>query len=82
MKNHKVSLSVYIKNKYKYGVYEEQLGILADKLGGRCVGGGTCLYNGKRDQQYTFESKEKAQTFLDYPTVRDVILKEYDLVEI
>ena len=78
----KVSLLVYIKNKYKYSTQEEKLGILADQLGGREIGGGTCLATGKRDKQYYFESREKARTFLSYPTVQSTILKEYDLVDI
>lgn len=82
MKNKKVSLLVYIKNKYKYGVREEQLGVLADALGGKFVGGGTNLCDRRRDQQYTFDSIKKAQTFLDYPTVKEAILTEYELVEV
>ena len=83
MKNkYKVSLLVYVKNKYKYGQQEEKLGILADKLGGKEIGGGTCLDTGKRDKQYYFKSYEDANTFLSYPTVKSIILKEYDLVGI
>jgi len=81
MKN-KVSLLVYIKKQYKYSAQEEKLGILADKLGGKEVGGGTCLATGKRDKQYYFKSVEDAETFLSYPTVKQTILKEYDLVKI
>jgi hypothetical protein len=78
----KVSLLVYIKNKFKYSNQEEKLGILADKLGGREVGGGTCLSTGKRDKQFYFKSKQDAETFLSYQTVKETILKEYDLVKI
>ena len=46
-KTNKVSLLVYIKKQYKYSTQEERLGILADQLGGREVGGGTCLATGK-----------------------------------
>ncbi|NBP02179.1 MAG: hypothetical protein EBU90_19040 [Proteobacteria bacterium] len=83
MKNKfKVSLLVFIKNKYKYGREEEKLGILADQLGGKEVGGGTCLATGKRDKQYYFKSREDANTFLSYPTVKNIILKEHDLVDL
>jgi len=76
------SLLVFIKNKYKYSQQEEKLGILADKLGGREVGGGTCLSTGKRDKQFYFISEKDVKTFLEYSTVKDIILKEYDLVRI
>ena len=76
------SLLVYIKNKYKYSNQEEKLGVLADKLGGKEVGGGTCLATGKRDKQYYFKSEEDVNTFLAYPTVKETILKEYDLVKV
>lgn len=76
------SLLVYIKNKYKYGRQEEKLGVLADRLGGREIGGGTDLTTGKRDKQYYFKNEQDVKTFLSYPTVKDIILKEYDLVEI
>jgi len=79
---HEVSLLVYIKKQYKYSIQEERLGILADKLGGREVGGGTCLATGKRDKQFYFKSEKDAKTFLSYPTVKQTILKEYDLVNI
>jgi len=83
MKNkYEVSLLVFVKNKYKYGQEEEKLGILADKLGGKEIGGGTCLSTGKRDKQFYFKSKQDAETFLSYPTTQQVILKEYDLQEI
>ena len=83
MKNKfKVSLLVYVKNKYKYSQQEEKLGILADALGGKEIGGGACLATGKRDKQYYFKSQEDAKTFLSYPTVKQIILKEYDLVDI
>ena len=76
------SLLVFVKNKYKYGNQEEKLGILADKLGGKEIGGGTCLSTGKRDKQFYFQNKQSVDTFLDYPTVKETILKEYDLVEL
>lgn len=79
-KTNKVSLLVYIKKQYKYSTQEERLAILADQLGGREVGGGTCLATGKRDKQYYFKTEKDAKTFLSYPTVRKTILKEYDLV--
>ena len=84
MKNkmNKVSLLVYIKKQYKYSTQEERLGILADKLGGKEIGGGTCLATGKRDKQYYFKCESDAKTFLSYPTVKKTILKEYDLVEV
>ena len=82
MKNKKVSLLVYIKRQYRYGVQEEKLGVLADKLGGKEVGGGTCLATGKRDKQYFFNSEKDAKAFLSYPTVKQTILKEFDLVEV
>lgn len=81
-KKYTVSLLVYIKNKYKYSNQEEKLGLLADKLDGKEIGGGTCLATGKRDKQYYFTSKENAKAFLSYPTVKETILKEFDLVEI
>lgn len=81
MKN-KVSLLVYIKKQYKYSAQEEKLSILADKLGGKEIGGGTCLATGKRDKQYYFKNENDAKTFLSYPTVKQTILKEYDLIEI
>lgn len=77
-----VSLLVYVKNKYKYGKKEEDLCVLVDKLGGRYVGGGTDLCTGKRDQQYYFPSAKEAKTFLNYKTTQEVIMKEYDLVEV
>lgn len=80
-KNSKVSLLVFIKNKYKYTDQESKLQILADKLGGRNIGGGTDLSTGKRDQQFIFNSKKDAKTFLSYSTVKESILKEYDLAE-
>lgn len=81
-KKYEVSLLVFVKNKYKYSKEEEKLGILADKLGGREIGGGTDLSTGKRDKQYYFKSVEDAKTFLSYSTVKNIILKEYDLVKI
>lgn len=77
-----VSLLVFIKNKYKYSSKEEDLVILVDKLGGKYIGGGTDLCTGKRDQQYYFPSNKEAKIFLNYGTVKEVILKDYDLEEI
>ncbi|NBW57243.1 hypothetical protein EBR43_05570 [bacterium] len=81
-KTNKVSLLVYIKKQYKYSTQEERLAILADQLGGKEIGGGTCLATGKRDKQYYFKCERDAKTFLSYPTVKQIILKEYDLIEI
>jgi hypothetical protein len=75
------SLLVFIKNKYKYSDQESKLQILADKLGGRNIGGGTNLSTGKRDQQFVFNNKKDAKAFLSYSTVKESILKDYDLTE-
>jgi len=74
------SVLVYMKKKHAYTRTEERLQVLADGLGGRCVGGGTCLSTGKRDQQFMFKSLDDVKTFLDYPTVREAILSEVDIV--
>jgi len=79
MKSTKVGLSVFVKNKYKYSQKEADLAVLADKLGGRFVGGGTCLSTGDRDQQYVFKKIDDLNTFLDYPTVKEVIKTKYDI---
>lgn len=76
------SVLVYIKKKYAYSQREEQLEVLADALKGTCVGGGTCLSSGKRDKQYMFKSLNDVKTFLDYPTVRESILSDVDIVEV
>lgn len=81
-KDNKVSVLVYMKKKFAYGKREEQLEVLANALGGKNIGGGTNLSNGKRDQQFYFNSKKDAQTFLDYPTVKEAILSEVDIVEV
>jgi len=81
-KSKQVSLLVFIKNRYKYTDQESKLQILADKLGGRNIGGGTDLTSGKRDQQFIFNDKKDAKTFLSYSTVKESILKDYDLKEI
>lgn len=73
------SVLVYMKKKFAYSKREEQLDVLADKLGGRSVGGGTCFVSGKRDQQFLFKSLDDVKTFLDYPTVREAILSEVDV---
>lgn len=77
-----VSLLVFIKNKYKYSDQETKLEVLANKLGGRNIGGGTDLSSGKRDQQFIFNSKQDARTFLSYSTVKESILKDYNLTEL
>ena len=76
------SLLVYVKKKYTYGKREEQLQILADGLGGKFIGGGTDLSSGKRDQQYYFKSMNDVKSFLDYPTVKEAILSEIDIVPV
>lgn len=84
MMNNKYSHSVlvYVKKKFAYSQREEQLEVLANKLGGKNIGGGTNLSNGKRDQQYYFKSLNDVRTFLDYPTVREAILSEVDIVPV
>ena len=81
MKN-KISVLVYVKKKFAYGKREEQMEVLANALGGKNIGGGTNLSNGKRDQQYFFKTLQDAQAFLDYPTVKEAILSEVDIVEL
>lgn len=81
-KENKVSVLVYIKKKYAYGKREEQLEVLANALGGKNVGGGTNLSNGKRDQQFYFNSLKDANAFLEYPTVKESILSDVDIVEV
>jgi len=81
-KDNKVSVLVYMKKKFAYGKREEQLEVLANALGGKNVGGGTNLSNGKRDQQFYFNNINDAKTFLDYPTVREAILSDIDIVEV
>jgi len=76
------SLLVYVKKKYTYGKREEQLQVLADGLGGKFIGGGTDLSTKKRDQQYYFKSIDDVRTFLDYPTVKEAILSEVDIVNV
>jgi len=76
------SVLVYIKKKYAYSKREEQIGHLAYSLKGKFIGGGTNLSNGKRDQQYHFKSLEDVKAFLDYPTVREAILSEVDIVPV
>lgn len=74
------SVLVFIKKKFAYSKREEQLEVLANGLGGKNVGGGTNLSDGKRDQQYYFKSLDNVKTFLDYPTVKEAILSEIDIV--
>jgi hypothetical protein len=81
-KDNKVSVLVYMKKKFAYGRREEQMEVLAHALKGKFVGGGTNLCNGKRDQQYYFKNRETANTFLEYPTVKEAILSEIDIVEV
>jgi len=76
------SLLVFMKKKHAYGKREEQLGILADALKGKFIGGGTDLSTGERDQQFYFKSIEDVNTFLDYPTVKEAIKSKYDIVEV
>jgi len=76
------SLLVFIKRKYAYSVREEQLQILADGLKGKFIGGGTDLSTRERDQQFYFKSVGDAKTFLEYPTVREAIKNNYELVEL
>lgn len=76
------SVLVYMKKKFAYGKREEQLEVLANALGGKNVGGGTNLSNGKRDQQFYFKSLNDVNTFLDYPTVKEAILTEVDVVPV
>jgi len=76
------SVLVFMKKKYAYSKREEQLEILANALGGKNIGGGTCLSTGKRDQQFYFKSIDDAKTFLEYPTVKEAILTEVDIVKV
>jgi len=76
------SVLVYIKKKYAYSKREEQIEVLANALGGKNIGGGTDLSTGKRDQQYYFKSSEDVNTFLNYPTVKEAILNEVDVVPV
>lgn len=78
----KISVLVYMKKKFAYSKREEQLEVLANALGGRNVGGGTDLSTGKRDQQFYFKNLNDAKTFLDYPTVKEAILTDVDIVEV
>ena len=81
--NKEYSLLVFMKAQHKYTDSEVQLEILCkEKYNGRGVGGGTNLSNGKRDQQFVFESKTDAKAFLKHPFTKAVILKDYDLVEL
>lgn len=76
------SVLVYVKKKFAYSAREEQMEVLANALGGKNIGGGTNLSNGKRDQQYYFKSLDNVKTFLDYPTVKEAILSEVDIVPV
>lgn len=76
------SVLVFMKKKYAYSRREEQIEVLANALGGKNIGGGTDLTTGKRDQQFYFKSSEDVETFLAYPTVKEAILSEVDIVPI
>jgi len=76
------SLLVFVKKRYAYSKREEQLQILAHNLKGKFIGGGTNLSNGNRDQQFYFKSLRDAKTFLEYPTVKEAIKTNFDLVEV
>lgn len=76
------SVLVYMKKKHAYTKREEQLETLAMSLKGKCIGGGTDLTTGKRDQQYFFRCKQDADTFLNYPTVKEAILTDVEVVVI
>jgi len=77
------SLLVYMNAQHKYTDSETQLETLCkEKYDGRCVGGGTDLCTGKRDQQFVFDKLANAKAFLKHPFTKAVTLKKYDLVEI
>jgi hypothetical protein len=79
--NKEYSLLVYMKAQHKYSDSEVQLETLCkEKFNGRCVGGGTDLSTGKRDQQFAFEKLTDAKAFLKHPFTKAVILKNFDLV--
>lgn len=81
--NKEYSLLVYMKAQHKYSDSEVQLETLCkEKFNGRCVGGGTDLSTGKRDQQFAFEKLTDAKAFLKHPFTKAVILKNFDLVEV
>jgi hypothetical protein len=81
--NKEYSLLVYMKAQHKYTDSEVQLETLCkEKFKGRCVGGGTDLSTGKRDQQFAFEKLTDAKAFLKHPFTKAVILKNFDLVEV
>lgn len=70
-----------MKAQHKYSDSEVQLETLCkEKFNGRCVGGGTDLSTGKRDQQFAFEKLTDAKAFLKHPFTKAVILKNFDLV--
>lgn len=81
--NKEYSLLVYMKAQHKYTDSEVQLDTLCkEKYSGRCVGGGTNLSNGKRDQQFMFDNEANAKAFLKHPFTKAVTLKDFDLVEV
>ena len=81
MKNkYSLSVIVYIKKKYAYSERVEQMIMLAVNLGSVNIGGGADLSSGKRYQHFIFKTINDVQTFLDYPTVREAILSEVNVV--
>jgi len=80
--NSSVSLLVYIKSKFRYGPKEERLTAIAKTLQGKYIGGGTNLANGKRDQQFLFNTKKDAHKFMNHSEVSNVITSQFDLQEI
>ncbi len=81
--NKEYSLLVYMKAQHKYTDSEVQLETMCrEKFNGKCVGGGTDLSTGKRDQQFAFGKLTDAKAFLKHPFTKAVILKDYDLVEV
>ena len=81
--NKEYSLLVYMKAQHKYTDSEVQLETLCkEKYSGRCVGGGTDLSTGKRDQQFVFEKLADAKAFIKHSFTKAVTLKDFDLVEV
>ena len=80
-KKYNYSLLVYMKKKYAYTDAESKLDAIAAQYTGTNVGGGTDLTSGKRDQQFLFVDKSDAKKFLSNKFVKQVILKDVDLVD-
>jgi predicted ferric reductase len=81
--NKEYSLLVYMNAQHKYTKSEDQLETLCkEKYNGRCVGGGTDLSTGKRDQQFVFCKLSEAKAFLKHPFTKAVTHKKFDLVEV